>query len=158
MDADVDVIWDRACELLMSDATGHGIEGLREGDRMLADAIHLDGCFQRSGADAMPDLDDTDRDAGVVGLRWFGLDDAADIVETYVERSRRGLASESDELDSTDAYNAIDVEAGLTSGVRERLRDSADSFAPADMPRPPRQQPQGSRWTSGARRFLRRRD
>ena len=132
-DDEADIVWDRACDLLLLD-----IPGVHEGDRLLAAAIHLDGTFCGSGADAMPELDERERLDGVAGLRLLGLDAAADIIEDYVAAARRGKRSSRRELKATKAYNALDVDEQMIERVRLRLEETPGVFAPADLPRPSR--------------------
>ena len=132
-EAAAEVIWDRALDLLL-----HDISGVRQGDRLLAAAIHVDGTFSRSGADAMPEFPVHDRIDGVSGLRWFGLAEEADIIDGYLDAARQGRRGGETELAANRAYNALDVASRLHEGLLQRLGDSPDAFAPPDLPRPPR--------------------
>ena len=68
------VVWNRACDC--------DFEPRRRGDRALKAAILLDGLTSNGGLDlAFEGMSEDERQQAIVALRYFGLADAARLVE-----------------------------------------------------------------------------
>jgi hypothetical protein len=133
MDA-CDQIWNRANDY---DAQGRLPEGLRKGDRALADVMLLHGMACNGGLlHAVEGLSDEERAAAVEGFRWLGLTQAADSVELVAVRR-----AELDEADD-DAAGGLEESANtlyaaavpddttLQTALRLRYDTSPEDFAP----------------------------
>lgn len=108
-DDDALAVWNRACGALMDP----DIE-LREGDRALVAAIELNGVIENGGVATLDEAENVDQ--GVAGLRWFGLDAAADLVERLQHLLAGGLSLvelEQAELDGNDQYAQLDMSGAL---------------------------------------------
>lgn len=122
-----DAIWNRAAESLLDPTVPQ-----RDGDRLLAAAIELDGILANGGVASLDEVAEEDVVRGVAGLRWFGLDAAADVVERYDGAFRAGGSLdelERAEITGNEDY-PDDVEAGLEAGLTRALVEHPESFAP----------------------------
>lgn len=117
-------VWNRACEYM----AGGVPESAREGDRRLVDAISLDGAVQGNGV--VQALGNEHATTGIQALRWFGLHDAADVLDG-TRAMLDGLSEEEQEqveLQADSAYYGLNVEQRLDTGLRERLRTTPEAF------------------------------
>ncbi len=98
------------------------------GDQHLARAIAFDSHAQGDGV-----LDAVESLVGelLVGetmdaFAWFGLDDVAALIDDVA-----AAEADPDDAGPDDRFHRLDVTDRLSAALSERLRDDADSFAPA---------------------------
>lgn len=119
-------VWNRACDWMAEGVPA----GAPEGDRRLVDALSFDGAVQANGV--LQALETLDVAAGTEALRWFGLSDAADVID-QTRAAVDGMSD--DELEEAEgrvdaAYYALDTEQRLGDALAERLASSPRAFMP----------------------------
>lgn len=115
-------IWNRVC-----DGDGAG-----EGDKMLGAVLVMDGSIQNGGmANALVDmLDDAEVAAGVEGLRYFGLNAAADLVVEIHQAIKNGAdVAELEETRDADYYELCDTDV-IMEAFEKKLAEEPSGFAP----------------------------
>ena len=123
-------VWNRACDVIASEDSGSA----HDGNRALVAALVLDGAVQSGGLASAVEQGLTG--PGVKALRWFGLDDIADVVargeRRVAEATVTGDLAALEEVEFTDdpEYYSLDVEQRLTQALASRLEAAPEAFAP----------------------------
>jgi hypothetical protein len=119
---DADKIWNRAVQ-------GTGGE---HGDDALAALLVLHGTVMNGGlVNALETLDEEQVAAAVEGYRYFGFDEAADlIVETRIEIDNDADPGELEETRDGEFFDLVDDDETVYEAFTRKLADDPAGFAP----------------------------
>ncbi|NLE96811.1 MAG: DUF4375 domain-containing protein [Propionibacterium sp.] len=122
--SDPDTIWNRAAE-------GTGGE---EGDDALAALLVLHGMVMNGGlVNAIEVAEEEELHAAVEGYRFFGLDDAADlIVETQSALDNDADPEILETMKDGEFYDLVPDDETVYDAFAAKLRDEPSAFAAAD--------------------------
>lgn len=122
--SDPDSIWNRAAEGL----------GGEDGDDALAAMLVLHGMVMNGGlVNALDVIDEEQLHAAVEGYRFFGLDEAADlIVETQGELEDDADPESLEATRDGEFYDIVPDDETVYDAFLARLREEPEAFAPAN--------------------------
>ncbi len=119
-------VWNRACDYMVEMP-----EEIPDGDRKLVHAITIDGYVQGDGVMAALEYYEEHVADAIEALRWFGLHDAAEVLERTQAKLKQLPEDQREELEmESDAAYPLDSDQRLTAGLKERLRANPEAFSP----------------------------
>ncbi|MFH5821119.1 hypothetical protein [Georgenia sp. AZ-5] len=120
-------IWNRA-------AGFEDMDGFRDGDRALHDALLLHGTAMNGGLlHALESLEADELTAAVAGFRWLGLAGTAEQIEAFAADAVDADAAETEALEERGNelyYGAVPDDDVLEAAFRARHAELPEAFAP----------------------------